>query len=63
MIAFCWILCTVSNLYLLFLYEEDEEEGCRFLGWPSRGVQSAVGLYAFVINFDCSIYFDDFGAM
>ena len=50
MIAFSWILGAVFKLHILFLYEEDEEEGCRFLGWPSRGVQAAVGLYAFVIN-------------
>ena len=50
MIASCWIIGSFSKSYDWFLYDEDEEKGCRFLDWPSRGVQAAVGLYTFIIQ-------------
>ena len=50
MIAFCWILGSLSKSFLWFLYDEDEVVGCRFLGWPSKEVQAAVGVYNFTVN-------------
>ena len=49
MIASCWIFGSLSKSFLWFLYDEDEVVGCRFLGWPSKGVQTAVGLYNFTV--------------
>ena len=50
MIASCWILGVLSKSFIFSLYSEDEVIGCRFLGWPSRGVQVVVALYTFTIQ-------------
>ena len=50
MIASCWILGVLSKSFIFSLYSEDEAVGCRFLGWPSRGVQVVVALYTFTIQ-------------
>ncbi|XP_071808081.1 somatostatin receptor type 4-like [Asterias amurensis] len=50
MITTCWILATLSKTFILFLYDEGENVGCRFLGWPNPEVQAVVGLYTFIVQ-------------
>ena len=48
MIASCWILGALSKPFLFVAYDEDDVQGCNFVGWPSQEVQAVVGLYSFV---------------
>ncbi|XP_022098871.1 mu-type opioid receptor-like [Acanthaster planci] len=50
MIVSCWILAFLTKSFILFLYEEDPASGCRFLGWPSKGFQAAIGVCNFTFN-------------
>ncbi|XP_071808096.1 neuromedin-U receptor 2-like [Asterias amurensis] len=49
-IAVCWFLGAVSKFFILFLFDEDVDDGCRFMDWPNPAVQAAVGLYTFIIQ-------------
>ncbi|XP_038066407.1 allatostatin-A receptor-like [Patiria miniata] len=49
MLGLCWILAMLTKSFIVFLSEEDPVSGCRF-GWPSRGVQAAIGVLNFIIN-------------
>ena len=51
MIASCWILGALSKSFLFVAYDEDDGQGCNFVGWPSQEVQAVVELYSFVTMF------------
>ena len=46
-----WILGALIQSFIFFMYEEDDVQGCHFVGWPSSEVQAAVGLYHFISTF------------